>query len=469
MLKAVGWVESNWRQFTPQGRPLVSFDFGYGIMQITSGMAGAYGNPAGSIDPATQSKIATDYRYNIAYGARMLLQKWYAVPTIGNGDPTAVEDWYYALWAYNGWGWVNNPNNPRFTRRGTPATDPATYPYQERVLYLVAHPPKDNSGRPLWPAVHVSLPSRSLIGRAPGPYRPPRVHRQPPPPLSAIYRPGPVAPLPPSRTFSLKVRVTNTGTSSWIPNGTQAVSLTYDLMVSSGNPFTPLTPFTPGMLTYGQAAVPVSKTVEPGRSTSFQITVQAPSSAGTYWLILDLATPDGTSFSSKHVLPGVVPVVVGQSPPPSLPTPTATPVRLENEAFVADTSVPDGSILAAHSRFLKGWLVFNNGRVAWSDGWTLHQVRGKHLGPTRFSLPATSACHTLNLLVPLKAPGSSRRYASTWRVVDPEGKQVGDKLTIVFSVRGGPTATPVPRTSPTPTATATGGRATPTPTSTPIG
>src|SRR5947209_5234102 len=31
LLKAVGWVESGWRQFDRTGRPLVSGDFGYGV------------------------------------------------------------------------------------------------------------------------------------------------------------------------------------------------------------------------------------------------------------------------------------------------------------------------------------------------------------------------------------------------------------------------------------------------------
>jgi hypothetical protein len=121
LLKAIGWVESGWHQFTPQGTPLVSFDFGYGIMQVTSGMAGAFGNVDGDLDPGVQSAIASSYRYNIDFGAGILATKWSTTPRIGDGNPSVLENWYYALWAYNGWGWVNNPNNPRFTRIGTPA------------------------------------------------------------------------------------------------------------------------------------------------------------------------------------------------------------------------------------------------------------------------------------------------------------------------------------------------------------
>jgi len=197
LLKAIGWVESGWQQFTPGGLPLLSPDFGYGIMQVTSGMDGAFGRLHGSIDENSQSAIASDYQFNIAYGARILAQKWASMPRIGTGDPEILEDWYFALWAYNGWGWVNNPNNPRFARIGTPASDPASYPYQERVLYLVSHPPRDRVGNPLWKAIPVSLPGRAKVGATPHSYAPQHIHREPPPAAwAARYRnliPSPTA------------------------------------------------------------------------------------------------------------------------------------------------------------------------------------------------------------------------------------------------------------------------------------
>ncbi|MBM9504146.1 golvesin C-terminal-like domain-containing protein [Actinacidiphila acididurans] len=135
-------------------------DCGYGIAQVTTGMA-AY-------DPTYSQhgkmKIAVDYEENIAAGLQILEDKWNQLAAAGtianNGDPSKIENWYLALWAYNtgfhpadssgnsGLGWTNNPVNPAyppnrdlFLRNGYgDASHPADWPYQERVLGWVEHP-----------------------------------------------------------------------------------------------------------------------------------------------------------------------------------------------------------------------------------------------------------------------------------------------------------------------------------------
>ena len=73
-----------------------------------------------------QRAIALDYEANIAMTVRMLGQKWNQLAAAGmlinDGDPTKIENWYFATWAYNtgfypdsgganpwGVGWTNNP------------------------------------------------------------------------------------------------------------------------------------------------------------------------------------------------------------------------------------------------------------------------------------------------------------------------------------------------------------------------
>lgn len=84
-----------------------------------------------------------------------------------------VEDWYYAVWAYNGWGYVNNPNNLRFPRDRdpwecwrNPNQDKDDYPYQELIWGCAAHPPDMPTMQPtilLWDPVLLTLPPRELI------------------------------------------------------------------------------------------------------------------------------------------------------------------------------------------------------------------------------------------------------------------------------------------------------------------
>jgi hypothetical protein len=167
LLKAIAWIESGWAQasydplvqYGEVGPTLISHDCGYGIMQITTGMQNV--NDVPSLE---QVMIGGHYAFNIARGARILAEKWNAAPDyrplVGNRDPHIIENWYYALWGYNGFVWGNHPLNPKYNPgRGLYdcASDRSGYPYQELVLGCVANPPWRGGVR-LWDPVDVHLP-----------------------------------------------------------------------------------------------------------------------------------------------------------------------------------------------------------------------------------------------------------------------------------------------------------------------
>ena len=172
LLKAIGHIESNTAQadhsvyWGATGPTKVSFDCGYGIMQITSGMT----SPADGGSPSTeQSLVATHYLFNIARGAAILVEKWNAAPQVrpivGNGDPRIVEDWYFAVWSYNGFAGVNNPLSygPHSGFSCGPANDGfghnrGNYPYQELVFGCATRPPSVD-GQQLWSPLAVTLPN----------------------------------------------------------------------------------------------------------------------------------------------------------------------------------------------------------------------------------------------------------------------------------------------------------------------
>jgi lysophospholipase L1-like esterase len=157
--------ESNWQQASwhavpgRAGNPLISTsgDCGYGIGQITDGMQL---EPGQSLPTDTQVRLAVDYAANVAAAVQILQQKWVQLHELGitmnNDDPTKVENWYAAIWAYNsgvhldptgyqGLGWYNNPANMMYPVRHTylhyqyiptpdDASHPNDWPYQERVF-----------------------------------------------------------------------------------------------------------------------------------------------------------------------------------------------------------------------------------------------------------------------------------------------------------------------------------------------
>ena len=168
ILKSIGWVESTWDQFCASGGgsgpTVISFDCGYGVTQVTSGMGSGSMGPL-SFSPA---RVASEPAYNIGTGAGILAVKFNAVPWMGDQDPAIVENWYYATWAYNGFAYVNNPNNPSLPAGRPPYGSPSalsrgSYPYQELVWGLAAYPPGDR-----WPPLDVTYPDAAAIGSSPG-------------------------------------------------------------------------------------------------------------------------------------------------------------------------------------------------------------------------------------------------------------------------------------------------------------
>ncbi|GIG59826.1 hypothetical protein Lfu02_41980 [Longispora fulva] len=160
-------------------------DCGYGVTQMTDGMrlAGHEKEHETALPYQTQRAVALDFAANIAAGARVLQGKWNQTRnngmTVNDGNPGGIENWYYALWAYNsgfhmdngdgspwGVGWGNNPVNPRFKPDRTAFLDqtyadaahPQDWPYQEKVLGFAGHPPELLDGpdhtvsgfRPAW-------------------------------------------------------------------------------------------------------------------------------------------------------------------------------------------------------------------------------------------------------------------------------------------------------------------------------
>ncbi|WP_308297226.1 MULTISPECIES: GDSL-type esterase/lipase family protein [unclassified Streptomyces] len=144
-------------------------DCGYGITQVTDGMRKA----DTTLSTAQKEAVALDYAANIAAGADILAEKWNqtrkAGMTINEGHPKYIENWFFALWAYNsgfypkseagsnggkwGVGWTNNPANPLWKESRTPflegqdgkddyshAAHPQDWPYQEKVIGWAARP-----------------------------------------------------------------------------------------------------------------------------------------------------------------------------------------------------------------------------------------------------------------------------------------------------------------------------------------
>ncbi|MBU8881108.1 S-layer homology domain-containing protein [Bacillus sp. FJAT-29790] len=117
ILKAIAYVETGFKQFDANDQPIIADDGGIGMMQVT--MTDQEMKNKG-ID---KEKLKWDIQYNIETGADILLAKWKLnIPTINHHDPNHLEDWYFAIMAYNG-----------LSKRNDPNINQGKKPYQERV------------------------------------------------------------------------------------------------------------------------------------------------------------------------------------------------------------------------------------------------------------------------------------------------------------------------------------------------
>ncbi|MFC4063986.1 hypothetical protein [Actinoplanes subglobosus] len=169
-------------------------DCGYGIGQVTDGMAG------GQWSDTQARAISLDYAANIAASLNILIEKWNQIQNepyeyqvlMNNNDPSYAENWFTALWAYNsgyypydrrntdlqggywGVGWLNNPANSEYPAdRGAflratmaDAETPSHWSYPERIMGWIESPQK--KGLVIWTEAY-SKPSFGANGRTWGP------------------------------------------------------------------------------------------------------------------------------------------------------------------------------------------------------------------------------------------------------------------------------------------------------------
>lgn len=138
IVKAIAYQESGWQQFwteVPESiKKCPNYDetnvkLGYdcngiGIMQISNNSHRS---------EKDLNELKTNIRYNIQVGIEILKDKWGyhrsgLIPTINDNDPMVVENWYFAIMAYNALWPRNNPLERPFSPHGA---------YQEEVFELI--------------------------------------------------------------------------------------------------------------------------------------------------------------------------------------------------------------------------------------------------------------------------------------------------------------------------------------------
>jgi len=116
------------------------------------------------------------------------------------------------------------------------------------------------------------------------------------------------------------------------------------------------------------------------------------------------------------------------------PSPTEC---VNNAAFVADVTVPDGSLFSPNQSFNKIWRLRNNGTCAWGAGYQFVFISGDALTVNHvLAVPSTQPGATADFLVPMNAPSDVGSHVGNWRLKNPSGTLFGSVVTVKITVPG---------------------------------
>ncbi|HEX7593689.1 MAG TPA: NBR1-Ig-like domain-containing protein, partial [Anaerolineae bacterium] len=155
----------------------------------------------------------------------------------------------------------------------------------------------------------------------------------------------------------------------------------------------------------------------------------------------NLATP---TAALAPVIPSITPAPL----PPGSPSPTtaaAPGVCTNNAAFVADVSIPDGTVEAAGATFNKTWRLSNTGTCAWGVGYQFVFISGEAMTASAVvAAPVTAFGTTADLLVPMTASTVPGNHSGTWRMRSAGGAIFGQSVSVKITVPGAPPPVPPP-------------------------
>jgi hypothetical protein len=95
--------------------------------------------------------------------------------------------------------------------------------------------------------------------------------------------------------------------------------------------------------------------------------------------------------------------------------------------FVADLTVPDGTIFRPGEKFTKTWRLINAGTSTWTTAYSLVFFSGEQMGGAA-STPLTTqvpAGQTVDLSVQLTAPSNEGKYTGYWMLRNAAGTNFG--------------------------------------------
>ncbi|MBI5303078.1 MAG: hypothetical protein HY868_13165 [Chloroflexi bacterium] len=224
--------------------------------------------------------------------------------------------------------------------------------------------------------------------------------------------------------------------------------------------------------------IPLRTDPSPSPQVSFTVIQSWKATQGAHVISVRAYNKSGGVSDVAAISLNVAPATVAQSntptpipslpiptvPPPPVPgiTPTVTPTGapsgtcVNNAAFIADVTIPDGMTIAAGQTFNKTWRLSNNGTCTWT-AYEFTFVSGEAMtAGTIIAVPSLAPGGTVDVTVPMTAPAAPGPHSGNWRMRSNTGATFGTTVRVLISVPGAVVPTAVPPTNTPPPSGCTG-------------
>ncbi len=150
------------------------------------------------------------------------------------------------------------------------------------------------------------------------------------------------------------------------------------------------------------------------------------------FILTTLATGSAAGDRALWVNPHII--RPGSTTPPTVTpapgTPTSTPIpapTCDRALFMADVTVPDGTVFMPGTAFTKTWRLKNVGTCTWTTSYALVFDTGEQMsGPSSVAMPKTVVPGaTVDVSVNLTAPNAAGTYRGYWKFQNANGARFG--------------------------------------------
>ncbi len=171
-----------------------------------------------------------------------------------------------------------------------------------------------------------------------------------------------------------------------------------------------------------------SKTEEPPAKDAATVLTEAASTADAI-----IRTRAASSPTPRPVTPtpeATITLTATVTSMPGAPTQPSGDFQVttgDKAEFVADLTIPDGTVFAPNASFIKTWRLKNSGTTTWTTAYTAVYYSGDDLkAPASVVLPATvPPGGTVDISVPMVAPDKEGSYTANFLLANAAGQRFG--------------------------------------------